>query len=75
MKIIIWGLGFRGRTLIDYLGNQYIEAIVESDLQKVGTKYKGIEVISFEKYMEVYFDWVRHCYFRMDIFIFILSLV
>lgn len=54
MKIIIWGLGFRGRTLIDYLGNQYIEAIVESDLQKVGTKYKGIEVISFEKYMEVY---------------------
>lgn len=54
MKIVIWGLGFRGKTLADCLGKQYVAAIIESDLNKVGDDYQGIDVISFETYMENY---------------------
>jgi len=54
MKLVIWGLGFRGKTLADYLGSQYVGAIIESDANKIGQEYKGIEVISFDRYMERY---------------------
>lgn len=54
MKLVIWGLGFRGKTLADYLGNQYVAAIIESDSAKIGQRYKGIDVISLEKYIEDY---------------------
>lgn len=54
MKLVIWGLGFRGKTLVDYLGNVYVAAIIESDINKIGTEYKEIEVISFGKYLEEY---------------------
>lgn len=52
MKVIIWGLGFRGKTLVNYLGNEYVEAIIESDFNKIGLEYMGIKVIPFEQYME-----------------------
>lgn len=54
MKLVVWGLGFRGKTLINYLGNQYIAAIIESDHSKIGQKYRSIEVISLDKYTENY---------------------
>lgn len=54
MKLVIWGLGFRGRTLVDYLGNQYVAAIIESDSGKVGQKYREIDVISLETYIKEY---------------------
>lgn len=54
MKLVIWGLGFRGKTLASYLGNQYIAAIIESEPNKIGQEYRGIEVISFDRYMELY---------------------
>lgn len=54
MKLVIWGLGFRGKTLVDYLGNQYVEAIIESDSGKIGQKYKEIDVISVERYIKEY---------------------
>lgn len=54
MKVVIWGLGFRGKTLADYLGDQYVAAIVESDSGKIGQGYRGISVISFDNYLERY---------------------
>ena len=54
MKLVIWGLGFRGKTLANYLGNPYIAAIIESEPNKIGQEYRGIEVISFDRYMEQY---------------------
>jgi len=54
MKLVIWGLGFRGKTLADYLGDQYVAAIIESDPGKIGQQYKGIEVISLDRYKEEY---------------------
>ena len=54
MKLVIWGLGFRGKTLVNYLGNQYVAAIIESDLGKIGQKYKGINIISLDSYMKEY---------------------
>lgn len=54
MKLVVWGLGFRGKTLVDYLGKKYVAAIIESDVSKIGQEYQGIQVISFEKYKEYY---------------------
>lgn len=54
MKLVIWGLGFRGKTLVDCLKNQYVAAIIESDPEKIGQKYRNIEIISFERYMKDY---------------------
>lgn len=54
MKLVIWGLGFRGKALVNYLGKEYIVAIIESDVSKIGQKYKEIEVISFEDYINDY---------------------
>ena len=54
MKLVVWGLGYRGKTLVDYLGNQYVAAIIESDLDKIGKEYNGIRVIPFGGYMDGY---------------------
>lgn len=54
MKVVIWGFGYRGKTLVDYLRNQYVAAIIESDSSKIGQEYKGISVISFDEYLERY---------------------
>lgn len=54
MKLVVWGLGFRGKKLVDCLGDQYIAAIIDSDTDKIGQEYKKIKVISLDKYMEDY---------------------
>lgn len=54
MKLVIWGFGFRGKNLADYLGSQYVAAIIESDISKVGQEYRGIRIISFTAYLESY---------------------
>ena len=54
MKLVVWGLGFRGKKLVDCLGDQYVAAIIDSDTDKIGQEYKKIKVISLDKYMEDY---------------------
>lgn len=54
MHIVIWGLGFRGKSLIEYLGEKYVCAVIDSDIRKIGTFYNGIEVISFDTYKKKY---------------------
>lgn len=54
MKLVIWGLGYRGKTLINCLGVQYVAAVIESDLEKIGQVYGEIKVISFNSYIEDY---------------------
>lgn len=54
MKIVIWGAGDMGQRVISYLGTDNVVAYIDSDIEKVGTLYKGISVISIDEYIEKY---------------------
>jgi len=56
MKYVIWGAGRRGERVLQVVGNANIIAYIESDKSKIGEKYCGKEVISFEKYLNSYTD-------------------
>lgn len=54
MKIIVWGAGDMGQRVIPYIGRENIIAFIDSDMNKIGTKYHGIFVISLDEYENRY---------------------
>lgn len=54
MKIAIYGAGFRGKQLLEYIGSQYISVIIDADKNKQGTKWNGIEIVSLEEFEKNY---------------------
>ena len=54
IKFVIWGAGDRCKELTGYLGNDYIEAIIDENVLLQGILYNGIPVISKEIYLAKY---------------------
>lgn len=57
MKIVIWGVGIRGKRLFSKLRPGEVLAFIDNDPNKVGSKYEGISIISLEQYIENYSDY------------------
>lgn len=54
MKIIIWGVGERGRRIFSRLKREEVIAFIDNDQSKIGKKFEGKEIISLQKYIEHY---------------------
>ena len=54
MKIIIFGAGDMGQRVIPYIGRENIIAFIDSNIDKIGTCYQGIPVISLDEYEDKY---------------------
>lgn len=51
LKVILWGLGRHGKSIVDILGCENVIAIIESDPQKLAQKtYLEIPIIDFATY-------------------------
>lgn len=53
MSYVIWGCGNRGTNIYQYFENNVI-AFIDSDINKIGTTYKGLPVISPESFFREY---------------------
>lgn len=54
MKIVIWGAGDMGRRVVPYLDREDIVAFIDSNVDKIGTQYLEIPVISLDEYEDKY---------------------
>lgn len=55
LKVIVWGLGRHGKSIVDILGCENIIAIIESDQEKLAQEtYLGIPIIDFDTYRNSY---------------------
>lgn len=54
MEIIIWGAGEMGRRAVSYLDKKDIVAFIDSNVDKIGTQYLDIPVISLDEYAVKY---------------------
>lgn len=54
MKMILWGAGEMSRRVLPYIGKENVVAIIDSNIEKIGTLYMEIPVISLEEYNEMY---------------------
>ena len=53
-KFLIWGGGFRGQLLCDFLGSDCIVAFIDQNVDLIGTKYKGVPIVEFATYIRDY---------------------
>lgn len=58
MKYIIWGAGKRGKWILRFLGMEKVFAFIDSNKEKIGQKFCGKQVISFEEAKQSYHDCV-----------------
>ena len=56
MRLVLWGAGSIGKRFLKHLNDEDIIAYIDSDREKIGTKIKGVQVVSFEEYLEKYRD-------------------
>lgn len=56
MKYLIWGAGRRGERVLRVVGESNIIAYIDINKDKIGKKYYGKEVISFEEYLDSYVE-------------------
>jgi Protein of unknown function DUF115. len=54
MKIIIWGVGERGKRIFSRLKPEEVIAFIDNDEKKIGKKFKGKEIISLQEYLDYY---------------------
>lgn len=54
MKYVIWGCGFRGKTVINILKEKRVAAFVDSNEELHGSTYCGIPIISFDEFLLSY---------------------
>ncbi len=57
MKIVIWGVGTRGKRIFSKLRAGEVLAFIDNDPNKVGGEYEGISIISLEQYIQNYSDY------------------
>jgi hypothetical protein len=55
-KYVLFGAGMTGTAAVNYFGKENIVAIIDNNPNKVGTIFEGIEVISFDTYLNKYMD-------------------
>lgn len=53
MSYVIWGCGNRGTNLYRYFGEKVV-AFIDSDVEKIGTSYMGLPVISSDCFFQEY---------------------
>lgn len=53
-KYVLFGAGMTGMAVVNYFGKDNIVAVIDNAPDKIGTYFEGIEVISFDKYLETY---------------------
>lgn len=56
MKYVIYGAGYRGKRVFNYIGAQNVAAFIDVNKEKQGKEYCEKPVISLEEYVKVYFD-------------------
>jgi hypothetical protein len=54
MKYVIWGAGERGRRIFPHIGEDNVIAFIDVNSEKIGNLYLGKQIISFDKYKELY---------------------
>ncbi len=57
MRIVIWGLGTRGKRIYSRLRSEEVVAFIDNDPSKIGTSYEGIAVVSLDQYIENYSEY------------------
>lgn len=51
-KIVLFGAGWIGSMVLDILGEDNVEFFVDNSKEKIGKKYRGKKIISFEEYLK-----------------------
>lgn len=54
MKYVIYGAGYRGKRLFNYIGGDKVAAFIDTDKKKQGKEYCGKPVISLDEYKQLY---------------------
>lgn len=54
VQYVLWGLGRRGKRMINVLGIDSIEAFIDKDSKYKDQTYMGKKIISFEEYKKHY---------------------
>lgn len=54
MNYVIYGAGYRGKRVLDYIGFENIHAFIDMDEEKQREQYCGKPVISLDEYMKKY---------------------
>jgi len=54
MNYVIYGAGYRGKRLLDYIDEKSVRAFIDIDKKKQGKEYCGKPVISLDEYVEKY---------------------
>lgn len=54
MDYVIYGAGYRGGRLLDYMGAECVRAFIDMDKEKQGKEYLGKPVICLDEYAERY---------------------
>lgn len=57
MRIVIWGLGTRGKRIFSRLIPGEVVAFIDNDPEKIGTHYEGVAVIDLKQYIESYSEY------------------
>ncbi|MFR5411812.1 MAG: 6-hydroxymethylpterin diphosphokinase MptE-like protein [Enterocloster bolteae] len=50
MKFVLWGFGLNGRRILQFVGDELVCGIIDSDKEKQGLLYGKIPVFSFQEY-------------------------
>lgn len=58
MKYVIWGSGYRGKVIVETVGEDNIVAFIDSDKGKIGKTHCGKPIISYEEYKEKYSQYI-----------------
>lgn len=56
LKYVIWGAGKRGKRIFRYVGAEDVQAFIDNEESKIGNKYLGKKIISYEEYKNEYLD-------------------
>lgn len=54
MEYVIYGAGYRGRRLFDYIKSEHVFAFIDMDEAKQGKEYCGKPIISIDEYKKKY---------------------
>ena len=54
MNYVIYGAGYRGKRLLNYIGEKKVCAFIDVDTEKQGKPYCGVPVISLDEYLKKY---------------------
>ncbi len=56
MKVVVWGVGIKGKRLYHILPKHSIIAYIDTNSEYRGKCFQGIPIITFEEYLEKYQD-------------------